>query len=80
MTCRAQRGQSSTPRGAALAANHGEAQGLGFVGRRGLGTIIEHDVELDRGTQLAGAALMMPKLDEALPALAASSLTPRCTT
>jgi hypothetical protein len=32
-------------------------------------------VELDRGTRLAGAALMMPKIDEAFPAAA-----PRCTT
>jgi len=36
-------------------------------------------VELDKGTRLVGAALMMPKIDEALPA-GSSTTTPRCTT
>ena len=30
--------------------------------------IIEHDVELDIGTRLVGAALVTPKIDEAFPA------------
>ena len=29
---------------------------------------MEHDVELDRGTRLVGAALVMPKIAEAFPA------------
>jgi hypothetical protein len=43
------------------------------VAPRGRGSVMV--VELDRGTRLAGAALMMPKIDEAFPAAA-----PRCTT
>jgi hypothetical protein len=30
--------------------------------------IIEHDVELDRGTRLVGAVLVMPKIAEEFPA------------
>ena len=62
-------------------ADHGEARGQGFVVSHGLGlaAIIEHDVEMDSGTRLVGAALVMPKIDEAFPA-GRSSATPRRTT
>lgn len=62
--------QTQHPARSSAAADHGEVQdrASSAILVYDLLAIIEHDVGVDRGTRLVGAALMMPKIDEALPA------------